>query len=183
MEFGIAGVSLRNLVDFLKAGLQNSNAMVRTSATKAIVNVKLFAGPGEEKYNFLQLFQTYPLICAVGIKDLLGDLNPQLLTTIGNEFDKVEGSSAPEPIRTSADLANVASSSGPGAAKGAAAADPLDDLFPRVELDSLLKGTSIVADAKSDAWKVKKEALEALQAILDQGSNKRLKPGMGECLF
>lgn len=56
----------------------------------------------------------------------------------------------------------------------------MEDLFPRVEIDGLLKGTTILADAKNDAWKTKKEALETLQAILDQGANKRLKPTMGE---
>lgn len=114
-----------------------------------------------------------------GIKDLLEDLNPQLTKTIFAEFDKVEGTPAPEPTRTSADVANVAAASGPSAGK-AGGADPLDDLFPRVEIDGLLKGTTILADAKSDAWKSKKEALEMLQAILDQGANKRLKPSMGE---
>ena len=70
---------------------------------------------------------------------------------------------------------------GAGGGKGAARGrHPLDDLFPRVEIDGLLKGTTILADAKSDAWKTKKEALETLQAILDQGANKRLKPSMGE---
>ncbi|KAI0082692.1 ARM repeat-containing protein [Panus rudis PR-1116 ss-1] len=159
-EFGIAGLSLRSLIEFLKTALQNSNAQVRTSATKTLVTVKLFAGPS--------------------VKDLLEGLNPQLLNTIFAEFDKVEGQTAPEPTRTSADVASVtttASSSGKGTA---ASLDALDDLFPRVEVDSLLKGTTILADAKSDAWKSKKEALETLQAILDQGSNKRLKPTMGE---
>jgi cytoskeleton-associated protein 5 len=116
-----------------------------------------------------------------GVKDLLEDLNPQLMNTILAEFDKVEGQSPPEPTRTSADLASVvASDSGASKKGGAGGADPLDDLFPRVELDGLLKGTSILADSKSDAWKTKKEALEMFQAILDQGPNKRLKPSMGE---
>src|SRR6266540_1651531 len=39
-EFGIAGLSLRSLIDFLKTALQNSNAAVRTSATKTLVTVK-----------------------------------------------------------------------------------------------------------------------------------------------
>ena len=47
VEFGIAGLSLRSLIDFLKSALSNSNAAVRTSATKALVTVKLFAGPSE----------------------------------------------------------------------------------------------------------------------------------------
>jgi cytoskeleton-associated protein 5 len=114
----------------------------------------------------------------IGIKDFLEDLNPQLLGTIVSEFDKVEGTPAPNPTRSSADLLNLAvlpTSTG----KGGSRMDPLDDLFPRVEIDGLLKGTTILADAKSEAWKTKKEALEALQAVLDQGSNKRLKSTMG----
>ncbi|KAG7452548.1 microtubule associated protein [Guyanagaster necrorhizus] len=156
-EFGINGLSLRNLIDFLKGALQNSNATVRTSATKTLVTVKLFAGSS--------------------IKDLLEDLNPQLFNTITAEFDKVEGQALPDPTRTSTDAtdAPVASSGG-----GSGPVDALDDLFPRVEVDGLLKGTTILADAKSDAWKIKKEALETFQTILDQGSNKRLKPNIGE---
>ncbi|KAF5391440.1 hypothetical protein D9757_001918 [Collybiopsis confluens] len=156
-EFGIAGLSLRSLIDFLKMALQNSNATVRTSATKTLVTVKLFAGSG--------------------IKDLLEDLNPQLLNTITTEFDKVEGTAPPEPARVSADVATAPTTSSQNSGGGG---DALDDLFPRVEIDGLLKGTTILADAKSDAWKTKKEALETLQNILDQGSNKRLKPNMGE---
>ncbi|KAG6897806.1 hypothetical protein C0992_010882 [Termitomyces sp. T32_za158] len=158
MEFGTAGLALRSLIDFLKTALQNSNATVRTSATKTLVTVKLFAGSS--------------------IKDFLEDLNPQLFNTITSEFDKVDGTPVPEPTRTSSDLSMV--SSGLGSAGKGQHSDPLDDLFPRVELDSLLKGTSILADAKNDAWKTRKEALETLQAILDQGSNKRLKGTMGE---
>ena len=46
-EFGIAGLALRSLIEFLKTALGNSNAAVRTSATKALVKVKLFVGPSE----------------------------------------------------------------------------------------------------------------------------------------
>lgn len=47
VEFGIAGLSLRSLIDFLKTTLGNSNAAVRTNATKTLVTMKLFAGPGK----------------------------------------------------------------------------------------------------------------------------------------
>jgi cytoskeleton-associated protein 5 len=143
----------------LKGALKNSNAAVRTSATKTLVTVKLFAGPS--------------------ISDLLGDLNPQLLATIQSDFDKVEGNSPPEPTRQSADVL-VMSQQGSSTGKGSSVVPiALDDLFPRVEIDGLMKGTTILTDAKSEAWKTKKEALEMLQAILDQGQNKRLKPQMG----
>ena len=48
-DFGVAGVSLRGLIDFLKAALGNSNAAVRTNATKTLVKVKLFVGPSTSK--------------------------------------------------------------------------------------------------------------------------------------
>ena len=115
----------------------------------------------------------------LGVKDLLEDLNPQLLNTITTEFDKVEGQAAPDPCRISADIASLGST-GSSKEANAVTGDPLDDLFPRVDIDTLFKGTTILTDAKSDAWKTKKEALEALQTIFDQGSNKRLKPAMGK---
>lgn len=158
-EFGITGLSLRGLIEFLKGALKNSNAAVRTSATKTLVMVKLFAGSS--------------------IVDLLGDLNPQLLATIQSEFDNVEGNSPPELTRQSADILSMGQQGGSGSKGSSATSGALDDLFPRVEIDGLMKGTTILADAKSEAWKTKKEALETLQAILDQGANKRLKPQMG----
>jgi cytoskeleton-associated protein 5 len=128
----------------------------------------------------LLTLQFIPPTRSTGIKDFLEDLNAQLLVTIQGEFDKVEGTPAPEPSRTSADVAALAPVTGGGAAKGL---DPLDDLFPRVEIDGLLKGTTILADSKSDAWKTRKEALETLQALLDQGANKRLKPSIGKFIL
>ncbi|KAG8914017.1 Microtubule-associated protein, microtubule dynamics during spindle orientation [Tulasnella sp. 408] len=156
-DFGIAGLTLRNLVGFLKTALGNSNAAVRSSATSTLVTLRLFAGPG--------------------IKDLLEDVNPQLLATIEGEFAKVDGQPAPTPTRFSADNVEVAAT---GGGKGKSGGDPLDELFPRVDLDKLVAGTTIIADAKSDAWKSRKEALELLQSILDVGANKRLKPNMGD---
>lgn len=53
VEFGIAGLSLRALIDFLKNALKNSNAAVRTSATNTLVTLKLFAGSGTYRVIFV----------------------------------------------------------------------------------------------------------------------------------
>ena len=157
IDFGIAGIPLREMIGFLKVGLGSPNAAVRSSATQALVTVKIFVG--------------------ADISGFLEDLNPQLLSTINSEFDKVAGQTPPEPTRQQADLRDAAA--GPGkASKGGA--DPLDDLIPRVDLDKLVASTSLIADSKSDAWKVRKEAFEALAGLLEVKSNSRLKPNMGE---
>lgn len=46
-DFGIAGISLRDLIDLLKVGLKSTNASVRASATKTLVTLKIFVGPSK----------------------------------------------------------------------------------------------------------------------------------------
>ncbi|KAK4685920.1 cytoskeleton-associated protein 5, partial [Tremellales sp. Uapishka_1] len=157
LDFGMAGIPLRDLVTFIKAALGSANAAVRSSATAVLVTVRMFIGPD--------------------VAGFLEDLNPQLLTTINSEFDKVAGQAPPEPTKTSADLKDAAQTSGKGNGKGG---DPLDDLLPRVDLDKLVSSTTVIADSKSEAWKTRMEAFRSLSSVLEVKSNSRLKPNMGE---
>nr|XP_031863914.1 uncharacterized protein CI109_000558 [Kwoniella shandongensis]KAA5530986.1 hypothetical protein CI109_000558 [Kwoniella shandongensis] len=145
IDFGIAGIPLRDLIGFVKAALGSPNAQVRQN-----------------------------------ISGFLEDLNPQLLTTINSEFEKNKSATPPEPTKSQADLQEVAAA-GPGKAGAkSGGGDPLDDLIPRVDLDKLVASTSILTDSKSDAWKTRKEAFEALSGLLEVKSNNRLKSNMGE---
>ncbi|TXT09213.1 hypothetical protein VHUM_02687 [Vanrija humicola] len=157
IDFGIAGIALREFITFIKTALGSPNAAVRSSATALLVQVKV--GVGADISGFIE------------------DLNPQLLATINKEFDKVAGQTPPEPTRQQADLKDAPAAGGKG---GKGGADPLDDLIPRVDLDKLVASTPVLTDSKSDAWKVRKEAFEALNAVLEVKSNGRLKPNMGE---
>ncbi|GAA5893605.1 hypothetical protein JCM5296_002476 [Sporobolomyces johnsonii] len=160
-DFGIVGgLAVRDLIEFLKVGLKNSNAAVRTNATKTLVTLRLFVGPD--------------------ITSFLQDLTPQLLSTIESDFEKVSSEAAPTPTRIGADTVAppTAGPSGGGAkAKGAAAAgadvDPMDELFPRVDFDRLVSNATITACGDAN-WKVRKEALEGIRDTLE--ANKRLKP-------
>lgn len=164
-DFGLAGgLAVRDLIEFIKVGLKHSNAAVRTAATKTIVTLRLFVG--------------------ADIVNFLSDLTPQLLSTIESEFGKVAAESPPEPTRVGADTVVAAPprSAGPASAKagkavaggGAAAeADPMDELFPRVDFDRLVPSAQIQALGDS-AWKVRKEAIEGIRDTLD--ANKRIKP-------
>jgi cytoskeleton-associated protein 5 len=157
-DFGIQGISVRDLIEFLKNGLKSSNAAVRTSATKTLVTLRLYVG--------------------ADIKTFLQDLNPTLLTTIDSEFDKVDGESPPEPIRQSGDnVAAAADTNGSATGKaGKGGHDALDDLFPRQDIDKLIPH-SLVTGCNDANWKARKEALEQIQGILE--ANKRLKANLG----
>lgn len=161
-DFGIAGVAVRDLIEFLKNALKSSNAAVRTNATKTLSTLKLYVG------NDITVF--------------IQDLNPQLLATIEGEFAKTAGENPPEPTRTSADLAATASDSkAGGAANGDGGGDDaaMDELFPRVDLDKLVP-SAVIGSCSDSAWKLRKESLETIQGILE--ANKRLKPNMSNDL-
>ncbi|KIR73278.1 microtubule Associated protein [Cryptococcus deuterogattii CA1014] len=159
IDFGIAGIPLKDLISFVKTALGSPNAQVRQSATQVLVTIRIAVG--------------------ADISGFLEDLNPQLLSTINSEFDKVSSQAPPEPVKDQVDLREVVAAPGKGG-KGAGNSDPLDDLIPRVDLDKLVASTSVIAGSKSDAWKVRKEGFEALNSVLEVKSNSRLKPNMGE---
>ena len=47
MDFGIAGLQIRDLIDLLKFGLGNTNASVRTSAVTVLGVLRQYIGPGK----------------------------------------------------------------------------------------------------------------------------------------
>ncbi|CAG8520285.1 7962_t:CDS:10 [Acaulospora colombiana] len=85
MEFGIAGLQIRELIDFLKFCLSSSNASVRTNSVTVLGALRIYVGPD--------------------IRTFVQDLNPTQLATIDNEFDKVADQAPPRPVK-----AEVASS-------------------------------------------------------------------------
>lgn len=110
------------------------------------------------------------------MKDFVQDLNPQLLSTIEKEFARVEGETPPEPTRTSADLAVSVGAGGSSGAGDGPAQDPMDELYPRVDLDKILS-SSLLTACNDPNWKTRKESMEQVQGALE--SNKRYKPGIG----
>ncbi|KAI9004872.1 armadillo-type protein [Phycomyces nitens] len=108
MEFGIAGLQIRDLIDFLKTALTNTNASVRTSAVSVLGVLRLYIGPE--------------------VKSFVQDVTPALMAIIDTEFDKVAQMEPPKPTRAAAE-------DPPGASGGG---DALDALFPRQDISNAL---------------------------------------------
>jgi cytoskeleton-associated protein 5 len=79
MEFGIAGLQVRDLIDLLKFALANTNASVRTSAVTVLGALRQFIGPE--------------------VKSFVEDVSPALLANIEAEFDRVAKLDPPQPTR------------------------------------------------------------------------------------
>ncbi|KAJ1837970.1 hypothetical protein LPJ73_007226, partial [Coemansia sp. RSA 2703] len=170
LEFGTKGLALRPVVEMVKeVGLQSSNAQTRTKAVSFMGTLRRAVG-------------------AV-VMDLMGDLNPQLLQLIEAEFERVANQPMPEPIHTQGGLAgdgSGASGSGAGGAgagqvAGGAGDDPMDELFPRQDLNALID-QSVYKKLNDNNWKERKAGLDAIQAALD-GANHRILPNISADLY
>lgn len=78
-DFGISGVKIKELVEFIKTCLGNTNQTVRTNAVTVLGTLKMFVGPD--------------------IKMLVQDVNPALVSIIDAEFDKVSSKTTPTQFR------------------------------------------------------------------------------------
>lgn len=166
VEFGIQAVDVRSLVDHLITCLKSANAAVRNNATTVMGTLARYLGSS--------------------LSNFLGDLNPQLKSTIEGEIAKAVENPAPAPTRFSAELKPAASASGGNdgdggedgsAASAAAEEDALDALIPRVDVDKLIPSSAISSLGDAN-WKARKEALEEIQGIL--AANTRLKGSLNE---
>ncbi|KAJ2873191.1 hypothetical protein GGH93_003409 [Coemansia aciculifera] len=167
IEFGTRGLSLRPLVSMVKeVGLQSSNAQTRARAVSFMGTLRRAIG--------------------VAVMDLLDDLNPQLVQLLEAEFDKVGSQPMPEPTRTQGSLAGGDATGGATGGVSATAGggeddDPMDDLFPRQDLHTLI-GPGIYKQLGDSNWKERKAGLDAIQGALDS-ANHRILPNISGDLY
>lgn len=142
-DFGIAGLAIRELIEFLKFALGSANAAVRTNAVSVLGILRRFIGPG--------------------IRSFVEDCNSALLAAIDAEFAKVADMEPPQVSKGA-----VEESAGSTAA--------VEELFPKVDISNQFT-TPLLEECGDANWKVRKEGLEKVAAIVD--ANKRIKPNLG----
>ncbi|WFD01286.1 hypothetical protein MYAM1_004048 [Malassezia yamatoensis] len=173
LAFGPQDLNLGKIVAYLVNMLKSANPLVRSNATKAMGTLARFVG--------------------TSLLGMLGDdVNAQLRSSLQTEIElnankKVEpsrfarraGHHLTEPLadqhqEPNQDPESVSNGSKPSEELDE---DALEQLVPRVELDSLLPKGS--ASAMNDTqWKVRKQALESIQSAL--APHPRLKGSLGE---
>ncbi|KAJ1982689.1 hypothetical protein H4R34_001626 [Dimargaris verticillata] len=161
LEFGVSGVAMRPLIDFIKSvGITSSNAMARGKGIELMVTLCRFLGP--QALAFVQ------------------DINAGTLQSLNDEYNKVKDQPAPVPTRAPVvSAADPARGGAGGAATGTGASDDaLDELFPRVDISPQIN-SKLMGKLRSDSWKLRKEGLEQVQEILTTANN-RIKPNVGE---
>ncbi|KXS18928.1 ARM repeat-containing protein [Gonapodya prolifera JEL478] len=166
LDFGIAGLKTKDLVEFIKIALGNTTQAVRTGAVSLLGTLRMYVGPD--------------------LRSLVQDVNPALLGSIDAEFAKYEGRTPPQATRMQGvnkpeGVSDESSTPlGSSSSKIAESVDPLEDLIPRVDISSQISD-KLLADLGDGNWKTRKEGLDEVTKIIES-ANKRIKPNIGELL-
>jgi cytoskeleton-associated protein 5 len=161
-EFGIKKLSVKNVVEFLKPNLESSNAALRASAVQMVCTLRQYAND---------------------VQFLLTGANPAILTTIENEFKKIEGQTPPAPTRfyqASSQEGVFSANANISSYEAAAVEEEEEDIIPRTDITPQLSPAlfQLLGDGN---WKNRKEGLDQLQAIINS-TNKKIKMGSGNAI-
>lgn len=156
-EFGFTGINLKAFISNVKTALAATNPAIRTSAITLLGVMFLYMGAP------LRMF--------------FEEEKPALLAQIDAEFEKMKGQTPPVPTRGS-------SKSGGGGDDGEVGDEqeedsPADvmDLLPRSEISDKIT-SDLVSKIEDKNWKIRKEGLDEVTAILNEA--KFILPNIGE---
>lgn len=156
-EFGFTGINLKAFISNVKTALAATNPAIRTSAITLLGVMFLYMGAP------LRMF--------------FEEEKPALLAQIDAEFEKMKGQTPPVPTRGS-------SKSGAGGDDGEVGDEqeedsPADvmDLLPRSEISDKIT-SDLVSKIEDKNWKIRKEGLDEVTAILNEA--KFILPNIGE---
>lgn len=145
-DFGVHTVNLKEVIDYTKAGLSQSNPVIKKAAQT--LTVIIYSHIGDK------------------ILPFISDIKEALLKALQEEFSKTE-------IIQHASYKTI---KGEEESK----VDPkkmLDSVFPRTNISGQI--TPAILKKLGDAnWKIRKEGLEAVEAVIDQSGMRILPTGL-----
>ncbi|ESO04897.1 hypothetical protein HELRODRAFT_78594 [Helobdella robusta] len=158
-QFGLK-LKVKSLIETINKALASANPAVRTSGISLIGVIYMYMGPP------LRMF--------------FEKEKPTLLQQIDAEFERVKDEKPPAPTRGLKPANDVSNDGEDGEGDDAAGDDGnevnINDLIPRVDISDKMTD-ALLSELEDKNWKVRKEALEKIQAIVADA--KFITPSVG----
>ncbi|KAM6980607.1 cytoskeleton-associated protein 5-like [Aplochiton taeniatus] len=155
-EFGFAGINVKAFINHVKIALGSTNPAVRASAISLLGVMYLYMGAP------LRMF--------------FEEEKAALLAQIDTEFQKMQGQTPPAPTRGSSTKAGAQQEDVEAEEEEGGAGD-VTDLLPRTDISGKITG-DMVAKVGDKSWKIRKEGLEEMAAVISEA--KFIKPTVGD---
>ena len=143
-EFGPARVDLKSLIAYVKDSFEKQHPAIKTSGIKTLVSLRRTYGPG--------------------LRDMLHDVKPQLLSTIDEHFARVQ--EIPGGFQPSRHPRKDSGSSVP-------------PNISRTDISSQIS-TALLNDSSAADWKTRQMALTKVEQIV--AANSRISPKVGQLM-
>ncbi|KAL9647011.1 hypothetical protein ABK040_013865 [Willaertia magna] len=147
-QFSIAYFNSEELIEFAKKYLSSNNPIIKKSCIKLLCSMKSFMGNG--------------------LLGFLGDAKPALLSSVKQEFDKIEGP-PPEPTRKIKGKEQIVIS-----------AESFSESLPRIDINPKLV-PKIYQNLEDKEWTIRHEAILTIEKIIIE-AQKRISPNILELL-
>ncbi|XP_057185061.1 cytoskeleton-associated protein 5 isoform X3 [Triplophysa rosa] len=156
-EFGFAGINVKAFINNVKTALGATNPAVRTSAITLLGVMYLYMGAP------LRMF--------------FEDEKPALLSQIDAEFEKMQGQTPPASIRGSKKVGTEEEGDEADEEQVDGGAGDIMDLLPRTDISDKIT-SDMVSKIEDKNWKVRKEGLDEVAAIISEA--KFIQASIGE---
>ncbi|XP_029438954.1 cytoskeleton-associated protein 5 isoform X2 [Rhinatrema bivittatum] len=156
-EFGFAGLNVKAFISNVKTVLAASNPAVRTSAITLLGVMYMYMGAP------LRMF--------------FEDEKPALLSQIDAEFEKMQGQTLPVPTRGLSKHGGGGDDGDEADEQGEEGGNDVLDLLPRADISDKIT-SDLVSKIGDKNWKIRKEGLDELTAIINEV--KFIQPNIGE---
>ena len=157
-EFGLK-VKLPAFIGYIKTGLGSTNPTMKNASMKLLGAFAVFFGTQKSAF-----------------KDLLGELNPNIVAKVDKEITAATENPPPKPTRglKPSDGEEELNSTN----EDNKAMINLGEMIPRVDISDNFKGTLMANLSDKKEWQLRNEALQEIQSILKQ--NPSITPNLGE---
>uniref|UniRef100_UPI003AB1091D cytoskeleton-associated protein 5-like n=1 Tax=Centroberyx gerrardi TaxID=166262 RepID=UPI003AB1091D len=156
-EFGFAGINVKAFINHVKTALGATNPAVRTAAIGLLGVMYLYMGAR------LRMF--------------FEDEKAALLSQIDTEFQKLQDQTPPAPTRGSSKRSEDQEEGEETEEQEEGGAADVVDLLPRTDISDKITG-AMVAKIGDKNWKIRKEGLDEMAAVLSEA--KFIKPTVGD---
>uniref|UniRef100_A0A8C9SES7 Cytoskeleton associated protein 5 n=2 Tax=Scleropages formosus TaxID=113540 RepID=A0A8C9SES7_SCLFO len=156
-EFGFSGINVKGFINNVKTALGATNPAVRTAAIALLGVMYLYMGPP------LRMF--------------FEDEKPALLAQIDSEFEKMQGQSPPASIRGFSKKGAEDEGEEIEEQEDEGGSGDFMDLLPRTDISEKVT-SEMVSKIGDKNWKIRKEGLEEVTAIISEA--KFIQPNVGE---
>ena len=159
-EFGLR-IKILTFIGYMKTGLGSTSPTIKSASMKLLSSFAVFFAAQKDAF-----------------KDMLGELNPNIVAKVDKEIKAATENPPPKPTRNLKPVKSDGEDESESTNDENSVGVSLENMIPRVDISDNFKGELMANLSDKKDWKLRNEALQEILGILKQ--NPCITPNLGE---